>query len=419
MLVTAAPPSATRRTERKDPVRVLYCETNVDGTIGGSYYSLLYLVKNLDRRRYLPTVVFYRAHGLLDAFREAGIQTIVWPAAGRFSFGASLPASARWCRPPIIAAQRSLNAVRAFALPALERARFLQQHRIDIVHLNNSILYNHDWVLAARTTGRRCVSHERGINRTYPRSARFWGRQLDAILCISDAVRSTMVNAGVDPGNLHTVHNGFDPDEVHHRVPGREIRASLGIAPGDDVVVMVGNLKAWKGQDTLVRAVDLVRRERPSVRCVLVGATARADQGFENELRQLVTSQGLEHHVVFAGFQQNVPDFIAVSDAVVHASVEPEPFGRVILEAMACRKPVVATRAGGVPEIVEDGQSGLLYPPGDVSALARSILRILDDPSEARRMGDAGHRRLMERFHIDRNIEATVGIYERLLAGTR
>jgi glycosyltransferase involved in cell wall biosynthesis len=388
------------------PVRVLYCETNIDGTIGGSYYSLLYLVKGLDKSRFAPLVVFYASHNLLGAFEATGAETVVWPRSGRFVLVEQLPRALAWARPLVLAAQKVLNLVRGFLWPTIERVLFLWRRRVDLVHLNNSILYNHDWMLAARLTRRPCVSHERGINEHYPSAARYWGSHLDAIVCISDAVRAALASAGADSGNLVTIHNGFDPAEIRVEVPAPELRQRFGLESHADVVVMVGNFKAWKGQETVIRAIDR-RRTRPEVCCPLVGATAPADQAFEDEMRGLVASLGLQNHVVFAGYHRNVPDMLMMADVVVHASILPEPFGRVILEAMACRKPVIGSRAGGVPEIIEDGRTGLMFPPGDHEALAADILDLLADRQRAARMGEAGYQRLLDRFHVARNVEAT------------
>jgi glycosyltransferase involved in cell wall biosynthesis len=161
-----------------------------------------------------------------------------------------------------------------------------------------------------------------------------------------------------------------------------------------------------------------VRHVHPSVRCLLVGATAPADQTFEDELRNLVMALGLNEHVVFAGFHRNVMDVLMLADVVVHASILPEPFGRVILEAMACRKPVIATKAGGVPEIIDEGRTGLMFPPGDCEALAAAILDLLADRARAARFGEAGFQRVNERFHIARNAEQTVRLYDQLLGAS-
>ena len=397
-------------------IRILFCENNIDGTVGGSYYSLLYLVKGLDRARFEPIVLFYTEHSLLPAFREAGIETLVWTRAKPVTFGARLGDRLPPLRPPAMILQKAANMGRGFMLPALERASFIRKRGIDLVHLNNTILFNHDWMLAARLTRTPCVTHERGINERYPPLARFFGRGLDAVICISEAVRTNMRERGADFGNLVTILNGLDPNAMRFEVPPEQIRARYGIQPDAAVIVMLGNIKAWKGQETLVRAIARVRDAYPAVKCLLVGGTSPSERDYETTLRALVSSLGVQDEIVFTGFQQNVGDFIRASDVVAHASIEPEPFGRVILEAMACRKPVIGSRAGAIPEIIVEGETGVTFPPGDDAALARAIVSVIGDRARARQMGDKGFERLSREFHIRQNVESTVRLYDRLLS---
>ncbi|MEO5821016.1 MAG: glycosyltransferase family 4 protein, partial [Vicinamibacteraceae bacterium] len=397
------------------PVLILYCEGNVDGTVGGSYYSLLFLVKGLDRARYRPLVVFYSEHSLLPAFRDAGIETLVWPRPKPFNFGSRARGPLALLRPLLLVAQKGLNVLGDLVWPAIARVFFLKRRGIRLVHLNNTILRGHDWLLAAKVARVPAVVHERGINDRYSAAAKYFGRSLGAIVCISEAVRDNMAARGADFGNLVTIPNGLDPGELRFTTTPAALRATFGLSPDAPVLGMIGNIKSWKGQETLVRAIDTVRQQCPDVRCLLIGATSPADEPYERELKALIAARGLDQHVIFTGFQKNVADFVAMVDIVVHASVLPEPFGRVVLEAMACRKPVIGARAGAIPEIVDEGVTGLTFPPGDAERLAEAILALVQDPARARRMGEAGYERLVATFHIQRNAEATASLYERLL----
>ncbi|MEQ1795840.1 MAG: glycosyltransferase family 4 protein [Nitrospira sp.] len=404
--------------ESTNPVRVLYCESNVDGTVGGSYYSLLYLVKNVDRQKYHPVVVFYTEHTLLPAYREAGVETHVWAKAAAFTFGGAHHKIWKWLlplRPIALIFQKVLNLLHGFLLPAIERAWYIKRNGIQIVHLNNSVLYNHDWMLGATLAGVKCVTHERGINDWFPPSAKYFAKRLDAVICISEAVRLNMHERGADFGNLAVIHNGLDPKSMKVETPPAALRAVHGIAPEAVVVGMLGNIKAWKGQDTLIRAMASVRREVPDVRCLLVGDTSPSDREYGQSLHALVASLGLDEQIIFTGFQRNVGDFLMMFDVMVHASVLPEPFGRVILEAMACKKPVIGSRAGAIPEIVEEGRTGLTFPPGDADSLAEAIVSLISDRDRIRRFGESGYERLVNEFHIVKNIEATQRLYERIL----
>jgi len=400
------------------PIKVLYCENNVDGTIGGSYYSLLYLVKNVDRKRYHPIVIFYSEHILLSIYREAGVETHVWAKSGSFTFGEAHHRIWKWLsplRPIALVVQKAVNFLHGFLLPAILRAWYIKRNGIRIVHLNNSVLYNHDWMLAAKLAGVKCVTHERGINDSFPPSAKYFTKRLDAVVCISEAVRRNMHERGTDFGNLVVIHNGLDPKSMKIVVQPESLRATYGIAPETVVIGMLGNIKAWKGQDTLIRAMDRVRRSVPDVCCLFVGDTSPFDREYGQLLHALVASLGLDKQIIFTGFQRNVGDFLMMFDVMVHASVLPEPFGRVILEAMACRKPVIGARAGAIPEIVEEGHTGLTFPPGDAESLAESILSLIGDRERIRRFGESGYNRLVNEFHITKNVEGTQRLYERIL----
>jgi glycosyltransferase involved in cell wall biosynthesis len=400
------------------PVRVVYCEGNVDGTIGGSYYSLLYLVKGLDRRRYRPLVVFHSDNSLRARFEEAGAETVIWPRVPSLTFGTKLaPGWGPLGRLALIA-QKAANFSRGFVWQAIKQAWFLRRSGARLLHLNNSIVLNQDWMLAARLAGIPCVSHERGINDHYPAAARYWAKRVDAIVCISEAVRDQLDAHGVNFGNLLTIHNGFDPAEARFEQEPAALRSGLGLAAEAPVLVMAGNLRAWKGQETVIRAIALVKQTHPSVRCLLIGAAAPEDRPFETAMRALAAELGVEDHVRFLGFRNHVADYMRLADVVLHASVLPEPFGRVALEAMACRKPVIGSNAGGMKEIIVDGETGLTFAPADADHLARAIAWMLDHPDEAARMGDRGYLRLVERFPLSANIRATESLYERVLGRT-
>lgn len=404
--------------ESDNPINIVYCENNVDGTVGGSYYSLLYLVKNLDRRRYHPIVIFYTEHSLLPAYRDAGVETHVWKKAKVFTFAGAHHGIWKWVpslRSIALVFQKALNVLQGLLFTAVVRAWYLKRNDVRIVHLNNSILYNHDWMLAAKLAGIKCVTHERGINEWFTESAKYFAKRLDAVICISEAVRQNMHEHGANFGNLTVIHNGLDPNSMKLGMSSEALRSAYGIDRDTVVIGMIGNIKSWKGQDTLIRAMDSVRRAIPSVRCLLVGDTSPSDKQYEQSLHELVTALGIGKHVVFAGFQRNVTDFLMMFDVVVHASVLPEPFGRVILEAMACKKPVIGARAGAIPEIIEEGKTGLTFPPGNSDQLAEAITGLIGDRERISRFGENGFNRLVKEFHIARNIEATQRLYERIL----
>jgi glycosyltransferase involved in cell wall biosynthesis len=193
-----------------------------------------------------------------------------------------------------------------------------------------------------------------------------------------------------------------------------------GVRPGVRIG-LVGRITPWKGQDIFIRAAALLKEKHPEARFEIIGATMFAERGYEGELLRLRNELNVNDTVAFAGFVENVPARIAELDIVVHASITGEPFGQVIIEGMAEQKPVVATNGGGVPEIVQDGITGLLVPMGDALRMAEAIDYLLTHPDEATEMGVRGRERVQTHFTIQktaRMVEAVYGeVFGRPLAG--
>jgi glycosyltransferase involved in cell wall biosynthesis len=399
------------------PTRIVFVEGNVDGTIGGSYFSLLFLLEGLDRARFEPIVVFHREHALLDRFRKAAADVKVMEWHRPFHFAVLKTARAKQLPllfAPLRAVQSVINFGR-FLQTALENMRLLMDVRPALLHLNNSVTRGHEWILAARLTGTPTVVHERGINDEISWMSRLFAGGHAAVICISEAARVNLERHRISVGRLWVIENGLDPARVIARRTPEEVRRTLGIAPHRRLIAVIGNIKRWKGQDVMVRALPAIAARVPDVLCLLVGAASDADMYYKRRVDGFIAELGMEAHVLYTGYTPNVADYLGAVEIAVHTSVTPEPFGRVLLEAMAMHKPVVGSRDGAVPEIVVDGETGYTVEPNNPAELADRILRLLEDPERARAFGDAGRRRLEARFHVSRNVEKTMALYEHLL----
>jgi glycosyltransferase involved in cell wall biosynthesis len=311
-----------------------------------------------------------------------------------------------------------LNVVRMIVWPGLRCAIYLRTNRIDLVHLNNTIIRNHHWMLGALLARVKCISHERGINEQITSISRLFAKRLAAIICISVSVRDNLARQGIGTGRLAIIHNGLDPEKISASIGAKEIKQRYGVPNDAPVIGIVGNLKDWKGQEVVVRAVARLRESWPELRCLLVG-DSEVDLAYTNRLRTLTAESELHKNIIFTGYQSNVADFLNAMDIVVHASILPEPFGRVLLEGMVMRKPVVGSNGGAVPEIVQHDLTGYLFEPGDHEALANCLARLLDDKSLAAKMGEEGYRRAVSEFGIRRNVEKTEALYEELFSAVR
>jgi glycosyltransferase involved in cell wall biosynthesis len=236
--------------------------------------------------------------------------------------------------------------------------------------------------------------------------------QVDCFICASEAIRRILLADGIPETRATTVHEGIDLGHVA-AAPVAVLHEELWLPHGSPIVGNVAALVAHKGQRHLVDAAALVVRQVPDARFVIAG---------EGELRPALEHQikhlNLEKHVLLAGFR---PDILSVHkgfDLFVMSSVT-EGLGTSLLDAMACAKPVVGTNAGGIPEVVADGVTGILVPPRDAQAMADAIVRLLKDEALRRRMGEAGLSRVRERFSAERMVAGTLGVYERAVRGGR
>ncbi|VAW73273.1 hypothetical protein MNBD_GAMMA15-657 [hydrothermal vent metagenome] len=399
--------------------RILYCESNADGTIGGSFFSLLFLIQGLDRERYEPVVIFYKDNSLIPSYRASGIDTRVLEKPLPWNFVRSLASAGgirALCSRLLWPVQKALNVGRFLLMPVADKYLYLKRNHIDLVHLNNSIIRNNDWMIAARLAGIPCLTHERGINAHYPQLSRWLAPRLDAVICISNAVANNLRSKAIPDKNFQIIFNGLDPANVVADETDSEIRARYGIALSDPVTGMVGNIKEWKGQKSVVLAIARVKQHFPDIRCFLVGDTADADQPYRDVLEQLIEEHGLQKNIIFTGYQTNVANFVSTMDVVIHSSVLPEPFGRVLIEAMALKKPLVGARDGAVPEIVLEGETGFTFEPDNPDEMSACIVSLLQNPDQAKTMGGKGYQRLNEHFSIGSNVEKTRLLYDEILA---
>ena len=188
---------------------------------------------------------------------------------------------------------------------------------------------------------------------------------------------------------VRVVHPGvdlsrFDPEQMP---PAATLRSQLGLPPSGPIIGIVGRLQRWKGFHHVIAAMPAILARHPDVTCLLVGGEHALEPDYPDVLRRQIEAAGLSQQVRMVGLQRNVPQWMAATDVILHAS-EDEPFGIVVIEAMALGKPVVATDAGGPREIITDGVDGLLWQMGNVDALSTAVLRCLDDPAMASRLGE-------------------------------
>ena len=237
--------------------------------------------------------------------------------------------------------------------------------------------------------------------------SRWKHRQVDCFICASEAIRQMLVADGVPPDRTVTVHEGIDLDHVRS-APAVNVHEAFWLPHRAPVVGNVAALVPHKGQRHLIEAAHLVIQQMPDVRFLILGEGELRDS-----LERLVREHHLEKHVFLPGFRTDVLGCMKGFDLFVMSSVT-EGLGTALLDAMACGKAIVGTRTGGIPEVVEDGETGRLVPPRDHAAMAQAILNMLADDEQRRRMGEAGLARVQARFTVERMVAETAAVYGRL-----
>lgn len=233
-------------------------------------------------------------------------------------------------------------------------------------------------------------------------------RQVDLFIAASEAIRHVLEKDGIPPRRVVIVHDGIDVAKIQ-RLPAIDVHAEFWLPHGAPVLANVAALVPHKGQKFLVDAMPHVLGEVPDARLIIFG-----EGELRAELEHQVKAHRIEKHVLMPGFREDVLQLMKSVDVFVMSSVT-EGLGSTILDAMAMKLPVVATRAGGIPEAVVHGRTGLLVPPGDARALAQAIVEVLKDAKLRQQMGEAGAARVSEQFGVGRLLSGTLAAYKRAI----
>jgi glycosyltransferase involved in cell wall biosynthesis len=218
---------------------------------------------------------------------------------------------------------------------------------------------------------------------------------------------------------IDVVHNGIDLERFHPGLDDAGVRRELGIPTSVPLVGFVGRFIPWKGGDHFLRMAARVRASVPEAHFLIVGSRLSAYADHEASLRATIRSLGLEACTTLLTDRLDIPALLGAMDVFVHCSMRPEPFGIVIVEAMAAAKPVVAVSAGGVPEIISGPDLGLLVPLGDVEASATAVIQLLRDRPHAEALGRAARAHVTRHFEIGAVTRRVEAVYELVLSTAR
>jgi glycosyltransferase involved in cell wall biosynthesis len=380
-----------------EPIRVAL--VNHTGRLGGGEFSMLRLVQSLDPERVAVTVMAGEDGPFVDRLREIGADVVVVPMDPMLIHRRKESFDARALLDPRLHRQ--------LARAVWPRADVLRRRRIQIVHTNSMKAHVLGGV-SGRAAGAKVLWHVRD--------------HIAPPYLPAGAARAMRIAARVLPHHVVAVSASAartvgrrDVTVLHQSVPLPTLNGERSVN-GKLRIGIVGRFAPWKGQDVFLAAAEQLAPQFPEAEFVLAGSALFGEHDFERDLHNRADREPLRGRVRFLGFCDDVWSVYRDLDVAVHASTQAEPYGNVVLEAMASRTPIVAAAAGGPLEIVDDGENGLLVPPGDPEALASMLGRLLADPDERRRLGHAGRAHVERNFSLERDARRIEEIYRSLVA---
>jgi glycosyltransferase involved in cell wall biosynthesis len=374
---------------------------------GGIEIGLLNWGRHLDPAEFRRIVYLPKDGPIIPHYEAAGIETRIVPMR-------QLRTSA--------SALYQAGYLAAFLPTVVRLARVMARDRVDIVHSNS--LYSLYGSLAAWLIGRPMVWHVHEVPDQAPvlviALTEWVARSATRVVTISPAVTRVFRPRWAQQGRVQEVTEGIDLDRFKPPGGRARLRRELGLTEGQVLVTWAARLDPWKGAEVFIRAAAEVSGSNPDVRFLMCGGELPGYPEYASTIRSLAAESGLADRLTLAGWRyswMDMPGVMAATDIFVHTPVATEPLGMVILEAMALCRPVVAPSAGGPATIVVDGETGVLVPPGDVSAFAAAIQQLAANPQLRAGMGRAGRKRVEALYDSRGYGERMADLYRGLLAG--
>jgi len=367
--------------------------------LGGAEWSLLELLRNLDRDRFNPVL----------AMRAGDQLPIVAPAYAATPVVAVPIHRLKKTRNPFLFGLEMMYLLRS--LPTL--LRLLQRHKIDLIHANSTTAQVYA-LPAARLAGIPVVWHCRDLV-PLGLPGKILCRHTTRILAISAAVKEHLLEYGPPPALVEVIYNGLDIDRFCEHGQREMFRQSYGYSPATFLIGMAGHLVPWKKHRLFLEAAARIAAELPAARFIIAGGDLFQDHpGYRSELQALAGTMGIQDKVTFTGYLADIVPFLEGLDLLLHPASH-EPFGRIVAEAMALGKPVVAIDAAGPKEIIANGIDGLLVPADAPDALAAAVLKLAVNPAQCSAIGAAARERIRQNFASPIMANRIAALYTELL----
>ncbi len=400
---------------------ILYIDNSI--SFGGAINSLQWTLKSIDRQKYRPILVTAQnSVHLSKHFREIEWYSldmkVPWIHSRYYNKFYNLKIVQKNLR-----IKKAINIIRSlfwdirFRLPeAFRLYRIGKRHSVKLLHFNNIIGSHLSGIIAAKLLRVPCVAHLRDYERP-SKTTKAYAHCIDHHIAISESIKENLINLGVTLDKISVVYDAVDVQFFSKQTGIDDLRSEFGIRENELLIGFFGRIIEWKGVREFIFALNSLNKQFKQFRAIIVGDSSDFADSYYKEVKDLVESLQLKDKIVFTGYQEDVVPFIRMMDVVVHSSITPEPFGMVIIEAMACSKPVVASNVGGGPlEIVIDGETGFLVDPKDSDKIASALIKLLQDSNLRERFGESGRLRVKSNFDSKIQADKIKNIYDQLVS---
>ncbi|MBU0533482.1 MAG: glycosyltransferase [Candidatus Omnitrophica bacterium] len=355
----------------------------------GARRSLLILLENLDKEKYFPIVLCPKKDGeLIKALEEKGIRTEILRLRN-------------W---------RKIRNIRFIPSLIYSLVKLIKKEKINLIHCNE-FWVNPYGVISAKITCIPCITHIR-TSLDIKKIKNYLLAYSDKLITVSNETRKPIEKFPKIFAKTTTVYNGVDIKDFNPNIKGDYVKKELNIAPEEIVIGTIGQLYPDKGQKTFIQAASIVLKTYPATKFFIVGEAKK--ERYKTQLQDLVDKLGIKDKVIFTDNRNDIPQILASIDIFALPTLK-EGFARVIIEAMACAKPVIATRVGGNSEAVVDKMSGFLIPVNSPDVLAQKIIELIQDEDKRKSMGSIGRERVVNNFSLEHYVKKIEKIYEEFL----
>lgn len=376
---------------------------NHNAFLGGAEIVFVKLLKYLNRDIIEPIVITAEEGPLVEQLRAHGVKVHIMP----IDSGGLAQKRDRY-ELNLIKTVRSLNICVRYAYKI---ADFAKSRGIDKIFCNNirAQIYG---TLAGYFSNIPVIwrFHDilSGDDFIYPvrKLMSFLGnrRIVVKILPVSQAAENSLRKQGIKDWKLQTIYNGIET--FHKSICKNKLRSEYHISSSTKLIGMIGRITPLKGQKIVIEAVSKILKDNPHIVLFIIGAAfSEEEKNYEKSLRRLAENLGVRRQIIFTGFKKNIPSLLTELDLIVHASLKPDSFPTVIIEAMAAGRPVIASNCGGVPEMVQHEETGLLFPCGDSDRLASCIRYALSNEEKMCQWGEDARKRAVDKFAIEKYIK--------------